>query len=58
MEGCELPRTDTDLSHSLVVFPSSLRSGDWWLAKSLITGRVGYVPSNFVARVETLEVEK
>ncbi|XP_016065797.1 PREDICTED: tyrosine-protein kinase Blk [Miniopterus natalensis] len=33
-------------------------SGDWWLAKSLITGREGYVPSNFVARVETLEVEK
>ncbi|KAB1255956.1 Tyrosine-protein kinase Blk [Camelus dromedarius] len=32
--------------------------GDWWLAKSLITGREGYVPSNFVARVETLEVEK
>ncbi|XP_045687059.1 tyrosine-protein kinase Blk isoform X4 [Phyllostomus hastatus] len=33
-------------------------SGDWWLAKSLITGREGYVPSNFVARVETLEIEK
>ncbi|XP_032188150.1 tyrosine-protein kinase Blk [Mustela erminea] len=32
--------------------------GDWWLARSLITGREGYVPSNFVARVETLEVEK
>lgn len=59
MEGCGLPRTDTDLSRSLtVVVPSSLRSGDWWLAKSLITGREGYVPSNFVARVETLEVEK
>ncbi|KAF5923503.1 hypothetical protein HPG69_006674 [Diceros bicornis minor] len=33
-------------------------AGDWWLAKSLITGREGYVPSNFVARVETVEVEK
>ncbi|OWK00979.1 BLK [Cervus elaphus hippelaphus] len=33
-------------------------TGDWWLAKSLITGREGYVPSNFVTRVETLEVEK
>ncbi|ELK17538.1 tyrosine-protein kinase Blk [Pteropus alecto] len=33
-------------------------AGDWWLAKSLVTGREGYVPSNFVARVETLEVEK
>lgn len=36
-----------------------LRStGDWWLARSLVTGREGYVPSNFVAPVETLEVEK
>lgn len=34
------------------------RVGDWWLARSLTTGREGYVPSNFVARVETLEVEK
>uniref|UniRef100_A0A7M4E251 Tyrosine-protein kinase n=1 Tax=Crocodylus porosus TaxID=8502 RepID=A0A7M4E251_CROPO len=32
--------------------------GDWWLAKSLTTGRKGYVPSNFVAQVDTLEVEK
>ncbi|CAD7686968.1 unnamed protein product [Nyctereutes procyonoides] len=32
--------------------------GDWWWARSLITGREGYVPSNFVTRVETLEVEK
>ncbi|XP_038291173.1 tyrosine-protein kinase Blk isoform X3 [Canis lupus familiaris] len=33
-------------------------AGDWWWARSLITGREGYVPSNFVTRVETLEVEK
>ncbi|XP_054355215.1 tyrosine-protein kinase Blk isoform X3 [Pongo pygmaeus] len=33
-------------------------TGDWWLAKSLVTGREGYVPSNFVARVESLEVER
>ncbi|NXH42490.1 BLK kinase, partial [Dicaeum eximium] len=32
--------------------------GDWWLAKSLSTGRKGYVPSNFVARVDSLEEEK
>nr|XP_027782992.1 tyrosine-protein kinase Blk [Marmota flaviventris] len=32
-------------------------TGDWWLAKSLVTGREGYVPSNFVAPLETLEVE-
>ncbi|XP_025036885.1 tyrosine-protein kinase Blk isoform X3 [Pelodiscus sinensis] len=34
------------------------RDGDWWLAESLTTGRKGYIPSNFVARVDTLEMEK
>lgn len=56
---CKLPHRGTHLSHSLIFVVSLfLRSGDWWLAKSLITGREGYVPSNFVAQVETLEVEK
>ncbi|KAM8809049.1 tyrosine-protein kinase Blk [Eudromia elegans] len=32
--------------------------GDWWLAKSLSSGRKGYIPSNFVAQVDTLEEEK
>uniref|UniRef100_A0A8D0HSE2 non-specific protein-tyrosine kinase n=1 Tax=Sphenodon punctatus TaxID=8508 RepID=A0A8D0HSE2_SPHPU len=32
--------------------------GDWWLVKSLTTGKKGYIPSNFVAHVESLEVEK
>ncbi|XP_054828652.1 tyrosine-protein kinase Blk [Eublepharis macularius] len=32
--------------------------GDWWLAKSLTTKRKGYIPSNFVARVNSLEQEK
>ncbi|XP_050804803.1 tyrosine-protein kinase Blk isoform X2 [Gopherus flavomarginatus] len=34
------------------------RDGDWWLAKSLTTGKKGYVPSNFVAQMDTLEMEK
>lgn len=59
VEGCELPQREARMSrYAISVFPSPLRDGDWWLAKSLITGREGYVPSNFVARVETLEVEK
>ncbi|KAK1795918.1 hypothetical protein P4O66_009028 [Electrophorus voltai] len=32
--------------------------GDWWLAKSLITGDEGYIPCTYVARAHTLEVEK
>lgn len=55
--GCELPR-EAPGSHCSFCFSSLPRAGDWWLAKSLTTGREGYVPSNFVARVETLEVEK
>ncbi|XP_063157031.1 tyrosine-protein kinase Blk [Candoia aspera] len=33
-------------------------NGDWWLAKSLTTGKMGYIPSNFVAYINSLEVEK
>ncbi|XP_077187181.1 tyrosine-protein kinase Blk [Paroedura picta] len=32
--------------------------GDWWLAKSLTTGKKGYIPSNFLACVDSLEQEK
>lgn len=44
--------TTTNLSH---VF---LRTGEWWLAKSLVTGYEGYIPSTYVARAHTLEVER
>ncbi|XP_067840569.1 tyrosine-protein kinase Blk-like isoform X2 [Heptranchias perlo] len=33
-------------------------NGDWWKAKSLVSGKEGFVPSNFMARVHSLEVEK
>lgn len=33
-------------------------NGEWWLAKSLATGQEGLVPFNYVARADTLEVEK
>ncbi|XP_037541068.1 tyrosine-protein kinase Blk [Nematolebias whitei] len=33
-------------------------SGEWWLAKSLITGQEGLIPSNYVVRADTLEEEK
>ncbi|XP_066563787.1 tyrosine-protein kinase Blk [Amia ocellicauda] len=33
-------------------------NGDWWLAKSVTTGQEGYIPSTYVARVHTLEVER
>ncbi|XP_074542052.1 tyrosine-protein kinase Blk [Halichoeres trimaculatus] len=33
-------------------------NGEWWLAQSLLTGQEGLIPSNYVARADTLEVEK
>ncbi|XP_068580655.1 tyrosine-protein kinase Blk isoform X2 [Cebidichthys violaceus] len=33
-------------------------NGEWWLAKSLATGQEGLIPCNYVARADTLEVEK
>ncbi|XP_035264669.1 tyrosine-protein kinase Blk [Anguilla anguilla] len=32
--------------------------GDWWLAKSLVSGEEGYIPRMYVARMHTLEVER
>ncbi|XP_037607593.1 tyrosine-protein kinase Blk [Sebastes umbrosus] len=33
-------------------------NGEWWVAKSLVTGQEGFIPCNYVARADTLEVEK
>uniref|UniRef100_A0A9L0SP43 Tyrosine-protein kinase n=1 Tax=Equus caballus TaxID=9796 RepID=A0A9L0SP43_HORSE len=33
-------------------------SGEWWRARSLATGKEGYIPSNYVARVDSLETEE
>ncbi|XP_070782315.1 tyrosine-protein kinase Blk isoform X2 [Enoplosus armatus] len=33
-------------------------NGEWWVAKSLATGQEGFIPCNYVARADTLEVEK
>ena len=32
-------------------------SGDWWLARSRLTGLEGYIPCNYVAKVQSLESE-
>uniref|UniRef100_A0A673UM13 Tyrosine-protein kinase n=1 Tax=Suricata suricatta TaxID=37032 RepID=A0A673UM13_SURSU len=33
-------------------------SGEWWKARSLASGKEGYIPSNYVARVNSLEIEE
>ena len=32
--------------------------GDWWLARSMVTGNEGYIPRNYVAAAETYEAEE
>ncbi|NXH13829.1 HCK kinase, partial [Bucco capensis] len=33
-------------------------AGEWWQARSLLTGREGFIPSNYVARAGSLETEE
>ncbi|XP_028252832.1 tyrosine-protein kinase Blk [Parambassis ranga] len=50
---------DSDLSFSKGEKLKVLQeSGEWWLAKSLTSGREGFIPSNYIARADTLEIEK
>jgi len=32
--------------------------GDWWLARSLVTGKEGYIPSNYVAPVQSVQAQE
>lgn len=32
--------------------------GDWWEARSLDTGKSGYIPSNYVAPVDSIQAEE
>lgn len=32
--------------------------GDWWLARSLRSGREGYIPSNYVAPMESVKAKE
>uniref|UniRef100_A0A1I7S752 Tyrosine-protein kinase n=1 Tax=Bursaphelenchus xylophilus TaxID=6326 RepID=A0A1I7S752_BURXY len=52
-------RTDDDLSFKrndlLEVLNDSL--GDWWYARSLATSKVGYIPSNYVAKHQSISAQ-
>ncbi|RLV98845.1 hypothetical protein DV515_00010455 [Chloebia gouldiae] len=34
------------------------KSGEWWQARSLVTGHEGFIPSNYVAQENSLETEE
>ena len=53
-------RSDDDLSfrkgETLEILNS--KDGDWWFARSPVTGKEGYLPSNYVAEQRTVEAEE
>ncbi|XP_006926143.1 tyrosine-protein kinase Fyn isoform X3 [Pteropus alecto] len=53
-------RTEDDLSfhkgEKFQILNSS--EGDWWEARSLTTGDTGYIPSNYVAPVDSIQAEE
>lgn len=52
-------RTDEDLSFHKGVHLEILddTQGEWWFARNNISNREGYIPSNFVARLKSIEAE-
>ncbi len=52
-------RTDEDLNfkkgEQLEIITDN--QGDWWYARSRSSGRCGYIPSNYVARLKSIEAE-
>ncbi|KAF7271424.1 hypothetical protein GWI33_015682 [Rhynchophorus ferrugineus] len=52
-------RTDEDLSFRKGELLEILNDtqGDWWLAKSKRTRQEGYIPSNYVAKLKSIEAE-
>ncbi|KAI6203479.1 Tyrosine-protein kinase [Aphelenchoides besseyi] len=52
-------RTDEDLSfkrNELLEVLNDMQ-GDWWYARSLATNRSGYIPSNYVARDQSIDAQ-
>lgn len=52
-------RTDEDLSFKKGEHLEILNDtqGDWWFARSKATKKEGYIPSNYVARLKSIEAE-
>lgn len=51
----------TEMVNYNVIFFVSLvfcREGDWWLGRSLATGKTGYIPSNYVAPSDSIQAEE
>lgn len=52
------PASILHLHLSLSLSVSLFSEGDWWEARSLTTGGTGYIPSNYVAPVDSIQAEE
>uniref|UniRef100_A0A0N5BRC9 Tyrosine-protein kinase n=1 Tax=Strongyloides papillosus TaxID=174720 RepID=A0A0N5BRC9_STREA len=53
-------RTDEDLSfkkNELLEILNEMQNGDWWYARSLVTNKTGFIPSNYVAPEKSIDAE-
>ena len=53
-------RTDDEISFKKgdFLYVISTDEGDWWFARSMTTGKEGYIPSNCVTKWKSLEDEE
>lgn len=49
---------DSYICLTSLVSLSSCREGDWWEARSITTGKKGYIPSNYVAPADSIQAEE
>lgn len=41
----------------MFIYSNFILQGDWWLARSKKTRQEGYIPSNYVAKLKSIEAE-
>lgn len=51
-------RTESNFCFLNLNFFFFCSEGDWWEARSLDTGNSGYIPSNYVAPVDSIQAEE
>ena len=56
MHFCLYHVTHPLLGENLQIINNS--DGDWWFARSMKSGREGYIPSNYVAPVESVQAQE
>ncbi|GLD46324.1 tyrosine-protein kinase fynb [Lates japonicus] len=48
----------SEIAAHITLAQPAVSEGDWWDARSLTTGGSGYIPSNYVAPVDSIQAEE